>query len=345
MSGGGETTNTNTSSNSSQTGQSVTGQRSATTGWDPVMRGLQSGVTAPLAQFGQTPLTYAGPSYIAPNAQMQQGLQGQANWAQGGGQGVVNNAIGAWGQQLNPMSYLQAPGAMNPLDMYAKNVGRAINENVLPGQRDNAIMAGHTGYSSERNQAEALARARGAESIADYGGNLFSNLYQQGLGASQNALGMAPQMFSLGSMPAELQGRVGQFQRDEDYFRQDLGNQARQFAQMEPYQRAMMMQQGLLPMANLQRTVDTAGSTSTSGTSEGESNSTSETRKQADMLGTLMSAGMMAGGLFTGNPAAVAGGASSLYGGLGGTGGYAPPANVSGAPGVTPWWMQGSARF
>lgn len=265
----------------SETTQNTTQQQQ---GWAPVMSGVQSNVINPMNQWAQNPLQYTGQSYIGPTNQQQQGTQQQSNFLQGAAPGIANSAIDAWGGSLNPGQYLNAPGAMNPLNLYASQVGRNLDENIRPGYASDANMAGqYGGYSSRRHLNDVVAQRDASEAIANFGGNLMGSLWNQGLQGSQQAQAMAPQMLQVGQMPGQMLYGLGGQQRGEMQMQQSLDNQRLNFEQMEPYQRAQMYGGLVSPLGSL--------------ASSGESSAVRETKNNPNLLGMGMSAAMMAMGM------------------------------------------------
>ena len=278
---------------------------SETSPWKPAAKVLKR-TALPLAQqWGQTPQQYTGPSYIGQTPLQQEALAQQTGYYQGAGQtGVVDPAMSAWQQSLDPAAFLTAPGAMNPLDLYAKQIGRNLEENIRPGYAMGQIQAGqHGGYSSERAQNERLAERGASEAIADYGGNLFSSLYNQGLQARQNAIGQAPGMFGLGAAPGQQLYNLGGIQRGELQQQQAMENARREFEQSDPLRRAQQVMGVAGPAAQL-------GGTSTQ---------TQTARQNASPLGTALGLGMTGLGMMGG------GGPMAAMGGLGGLGGFGAP--------------------
>lgn len=274
---------------------------------------LENDVIPGLQEWGQTPLSYTGPSYLGPNANITGGQGSQLGFAGGQGQQGINNALGAWQNSLDPNQALNAEGAFNPLQNYAFETGRALDENIRPGYASGAASAGqHGGYSSERHQGDLRAQRDASEAISRFGGQLTGQLANQGLQNSLAAQGMTGQMFGAGMMPGQVQQQIGDQQRGEQYAEQGMNNAETQFNQMEPYQRLSMLNSQMMPMAN----------------AFGESNTTSvEPGKKTNWLGTgLGLAGTVLGGMYGGPIGAQAG---SMFGNM--VGGNSPP-SVSGSP-------------
>lgn len=266
--------------------------------WNPAGKVLKRTVLPGAEAWGNTPLSYTGPSYIGQTPLQEQGLEQQQGYYQGQGQtGVVDPTQAAWQQSLDPGAFMNAPGAMNPLDLYAKQVGRNLDENIRPGYAMGAAQAGqYGGYSSERAQNERLAERNASEAIADYGGNLFSNLYGQGLQMRQNAISQAPGVFNLGAAPGQQLYNLGGIQRGEQYQEQQMGNARREFEQMEPMRRMQALFGIAGPAAQL-------GGDTTNMNKQGTKNSA---------LGTIAGIGLTGLGLANG---------MGGMGGLGGLGG------------------------
>jgi len=269
-------------------------QTSTSNPWEPAADLIEDEVLPLAEQWGNRRRQYTGPSYIGQTDQQQQALGQQQGYYQGAGQtGVVDPATAAWQQSLDPAAFMNAPGAMNPLNLYAQQVGRNLDENIRPGYAMGQAQAGqHGGYSSERAQNERMAERGASEAIADYGGNLFGNLYNQGLQMRQNAISQAPGMFNLGAAPGQQLYNLAGIERNEQYAQQGMENAKREYEQNEAMDRARQMMGIAGPAAQLGGTSTQVG------------------QKQSSLGGQLLGGGMMlAGGLLGGPAGAMAGGA------------------------------------
>lgn len=261
--------------------------------WAPAGSSIQNNVISPLNQWSQNPMQYTGPQYVGPTGTQQQALGQQQQYLEGRAPGMVDATLQAWQGQLDPMQMLNAPGAMNPLNRYAGEVGRALDENIRPGYALAAAQQGFGGaYNSRRAMQDNRAMETAQRAIADFGGDLFANLYGQGAQLSRAAQAAAPGMLAFGQAPQQGLYALGGTQRAEQQQQQNLENARREFEQMEPYQRAAMMNQQLQPLANI----------------GGTSIMTGTTTQNPSMLGQIAGLGMMGAGLMTGNPFMAMGG-------------------------------------
>ena len=148
------------------------------------------------------------------------------------------------------LANLQNPGMDPMLGVYARNIGQQFNEQIMPGMRGDAVLAGGLG-NSRAQIGEALAGARAGQQIQDFG----AQLYGQGQDRALNAANMA------GGLAGNIAQGYGQF---GDQF-QNIGQgqlQNAQFGMGIPWY-AAQQRAGLIGGPTMQ---DLGGSTS-SGTS------------------------------------------------------------------------------
>lgn len=326
MGGGSKKTST------SQQQQQQSGQ---TRGWSPAMdlaeRNL-SGVGNLMAQ----PMGYTGPSYLGLNDPMLQGINRQYQYAGGGGADTVNQGTGAWQDALNPYQFLQAENAYAPLSLYADQVQDQMAK-TRGGYADQAIGAGQTGGLSARRvlqDADLMDTAEG--NISRFGAGLTGQLAQQGLTARNQAIGQMPMVYNAGLQPGKDIFALGDYQRGEEYRRQQMGNAAEQFKFMEPWQRAQMTAGLTNPLIGAEQNM--------TGESSGTSSTTQKTKKQLGIGDILSAAGagmsmfggggpgsmmgmMMGGGMGRSSPG---GGGYGGYGMGGGGGGGGPMTGMGG---------------
>ena len=194
-------------------GSSKSKQTSTTnpsTVWAPQGAELENLYGASRAQFANSDPT-AGQGALNGFQQMLQQAQGQFGnsqnqfnqAAQGYGQGYagldqaggnLQNAFNNIGQGYSGLSdqaawlkQFQNPG-MDPMaDVYARNVAQNFNEQIMPGLRGGAALAGGMG-SSRQGIAEGLAAGRSSQQLQDFGAQLYGQQMDRSLGAA-TALG------------------------------------------------------------------------------------------------------------------------------------------------------------
>lgn len=300
--GGGSTKKTTTSN-------SLTEFANQSRGWDPAMDLAERNLSGVGNLLGQ-PMGYTGPSYLAPNAAMLQGINQQYDYA--GGQGAATNAAGfnAWNDALNPYQFLQAEGAYAPLGLYGDQVQRQMGK-TRGGYADQAIAGGQTGGLSARRVLQDADLMDTAErNIADFGSRLTGNLVSQGIGARNQAIGQLPMIYGQGKLPYQDIFKLGDYQRGEEYKAQQMGNAADQFAFMEPWQRAQLTAGLVNPTVGFAQ--------NQSGSQETNATATQKAKKSMG-IGDILGAAAAGASMFAGNPAGLTGmgGGAGGFGGLG----------------------------
>jgi hypothetical protein len=280
------------------------------------LQGLTQNVIDPLNAVAKTPFEYTGPQYIGETALQQDAAQQQQNFFQGSGpntaSGILGSTNSAWQNALDPYSFLNAQGAMNPLRQFSKEVGRNLDENIRPGYARAANMAGqYGGYSSRRDLQGLLAQRNASEAIADAGSSLFTNLINQGLEQRRQAMQFAPTLMNIGQMPGAALYNLGSRERAEEQRRQALSNQQTQFAQMEPYMRAQQYSGLVSPLLQAETT-----------------GSKTDTKKNSpNLIGMGLSAAMMGMSPFSMGGAGASAGMGMPPTGMGMGGGMTPVYN------------------
>lgn len=110
--------------------------------------------------------------------------QQQANGYFQGSMGGVNAANQGYGQSMANLSGMANPNQANPmLDIYAKQLGQNLNEQILPGMRGQAAAAGQLGGSRDQI-GQALATSRTGQQLQDFAGQLYSDDQNRALQAN-----------------------------------------------------------------------------------------------------------------------------------------------------------------
>ena len=178
---------------SKSTQTSVTNPSTVYGAQDPFLQDMYGASRAQFAKSDQT----TGQGAMDSFQQMLQQAQGQF------GQGASGlNDQAAWLKQF------QNPG-MDPMaNVYAKQIGQQFNEQIMPGLRGGAALAGGMG-SSRQGIAEGLAAGRSSQQLQDFGAQLYGQQMDRSLQAAsqfgQNAMGMG----QLGEAMSGLGGQYG----------------------------------------------------------------------------------------------------------------------------------------
>lgn len=139
---------------------------------------------------------------------------------------------------LNPNQYTQ--GAM---DAVTHRVTQNLMENVLPGIRSGATVAGgpYSGGQTKQGVAEGLAIGRTNQGLSDALANMLLQNYTTGLGTMSKAIADNPSVMQQQLFPSSVYGAVGAQQRGLE--QAQLDEQIRQFyAQQDlPLSRAQQL--------------------------------------------------------------------------------------------------------
>lgn len=121
---------------------------------------------------------------------MNNGGAGQAAGQQGMGQfnqyqGQAAGALGSPYMQgaQNTLQRLQNPGADPMMGVYGRQIGQQFNEQVMPGLRGDAMVAGGLG-GSRAGIAQGLAGARAGQQLQDFGAQLYGQNQDRALNAA-----------------------------------------------------------------------------------------------------------------------------------------------------------------
>lgn len=174
------------------------------------------------ARYGVAP--YSRPDFFAPSNSLPSSGDGGggsnlspvleallrgSTYARGAGQDVANLAQGTWstlagGDLLDPEAN---PFLSKFVDASLRPIEERFYEQTLPGLETAAQQRG--AYSNERNDLLELTANRDfLNTVGDVSSGIYNNAYNQGLGATQRALSMAPMMFQLGTMPSSTDANL-----------------------------------------------------------------------------------------------------------------------------------------
>jgi hypothetical protein len=134
--------------------------------------------------------------------------QNQMYGGQGQAYGAYNQGMNALGgqnmqQAFGTLNRMQNPGVDPMMGVYANQIGQNFREQIMPGLRGDAALAGGLG-GSRAGIAQGLAGARAGQQLQDFGAQLY--------GANQDRAAQAAQAAGqLGMQQAGGYGTLGQF--------------------------------------------------------------------------------------------------------------------------------------
>ena len=251
-----------------------------------VLPGNQQTNVDTLLQGALNQYNTGGPRYFGGNTvagftpAQQQAQQGAMSYAQGPGQTMVNQAVGANNYWLDPnrmTNFSSIPGYGAMREGIIRGATQNLTDNTLPIIRDDAILNGQYGGTSQQI-GEALATARTNEGIANQLGNLDLGLYNTNVSANQNAIARSPQMFDLGLAPSNVFAGVGQQQQQMQQQQIDADVSRWNFEQLRP----------LLNLQSLQGLTGNAGQYGGTTTSTGQQAATDGGSGLMQGIGTLI---------------------------------------------------------
>ncbi len=170
---------------------------------------------------GFSPFQQAGLGLVGGAAGQQANL---ADLAQQGAQFSLQDMLSP---DSNPHLQATADAAVN-------TVFRNLNENVIPGIEDQAILAGGVG-GSEANQAVGRATERSTQQALDTSANIFSNAYQNSLNNYTSTLLGLPGLQQAANTPVNTLLNAGALQQGQRQQLFDARRQEHQFNQQQPF--------------------------------------------------------------------------------------------------------------
>ncbi len=227
--------------------------------WDVAIPYMKGGFEESAKLYNEyTPEYYSGQTQAGFTPDQLTAQQGIRDFAVQGAPSIMNPAISAYQQNLDP-SMLDV--ANNP---YVSNMAQAAADRAMAGVQGNladirggAIMSG--GYGGGRQGiAEGNAIAGAADAANQAAAQIYSDAYGQGLGQQRATLGMTGGLMNAGFSPYSALGASGgQQQAREQALIQDAMSQ-QQFEQNLPYDKLAKFQAGITGFSPL---VGNAGQT------------------------------------------------------------------------------------
>ena len=197
--------------------------------WDVAVPYMESGFKEAANLYNNnTPQYYSGQTQAGFTPDQLTAQQGIRDFATQGAPSIMNPALSAYQQNLDP-SMLDV--ANNP---YVNNMAQAAADRAMAGVQDSladirggAIMSG--GYGGGRQGiAEGNAIAGAADAANQAAAQIYSNAYGQGLGQQRATLGMTGGLMQAGFSPySALSASGGQQQKREQALPSDVKSKKR----------------------------------------------------------------------------------------------------------------------
>ena len=214
--------------------------------WDVAVPYMESGFKESSNLYNNfTPEYYTGQTQAGFSPDQLTAQQGVRDFATQGAPSIMNPAISAYQQGVNP-NMLDV--ANNP---YVNNMAQAAADRAmgslqpqLAGIRGGAIASG--GYGGGRQGiAEGTALAGATDSANQAAAQIYGNAYGQGLGHQANTMGMTGGLMGAGFQPYSALGVSGgqQQQREQSLIADAMSQQ--EFEQNLPYQQLQQYQSGI----------------------------------------------------------------------------------------------------
>jgi hypothetical protein len=214
--------------------------------WDVAIPHISGGFDEATRLYNEyNPQYYSGQTQAGFSPDQLTAQQGIRDFAVQGAPSIMNPAISAYQQGVNP-NMLDV--ANNP---YVNNMAQAAADRAmgslqpqLAGIRGGAIASG--GYGGGRQGiAEGTALAGAADSANQAAAQIYGNAYGQGLGHQANTMGMTGGLMGAGFQPYSALGVSGgqQQQREQSLIADAMSQQ--EFEQNLPYQQLQQYQSGI----------------------------------------------------------------------------------------------------
>jgi hypothetical protein len=214
--------------------------------WDVAVPYMEGGFKEAQNLYNQyKPQYYSGQTQAGFSPDQLTAQQGIRDFAVEGAPSIMNPALSAYQQGVNP-NMLDV--ANNP---YVTGMAQAASDRAmaslqpeLANIRGSAIASG--GYGGGRQGiAEGTALAGAADAANQAAAQIYGNAYGQGLGHQANTLGMTGSLMGAGFSPySALSASGGQQQAREQALMQDAQAQ-HEFEQNLPYQQLQQYQSGI----------------------------------------------------------------------------------------------------
>ena len=214
--------------------------------WDVAVPYMESGFKEAANLYNNnTPQYYSGQTQAGFTPDQLTAQQGIRDFATQGAPSIMNPALSAYQQNLDP-SMIDV--ANNP---YVNNMAQAAADRAMAGVQDNladirggAIMSG--GYGGGRQGiAEGNAIAGAADAANQAAAQVYSNAYGQGLNQQLGTLGQTGSLMGAGFSPYGMLNQSGMQQqaREQGLIKDAMARQ--QFEQNLPYDKFRQYQQGI----------------------------------------------------------------------------------------------------
>ncbi len=214
--------------------------------WDVAVPYMESGFKEAANLYNNnTPQYYTGQTQAGFTPDQLTAQQGIRDFATQGAPSIMNPALSAYQQGVDP-SMLDVANNQYVTGMAQAAADRAMSSLTpqLANIRSGAIMSG--GYGGGRQGiAEGNALAGAADSATQAAAQIYGNAYGQGLGHQANTLGMTGSLMGAGFQPYSALGTSGgQQQAREQALIADAMKQ-QEFEQNLPYQQLQQYQSGI----------------------------------------------------------------------------------------------------
>lgn len=153
--------------------------------------------------------------YVGQTEGQQQALGDLAAYYQNVLPGITSGATGAFQNLIRDPTEVATSQAVK--DMIAANtagITTNLQENILPGIRNNAVGAGQFG-GSRQGVAEGVAAGKAVDSANRVAADITGNVYQQALQSQLQGLSMLPMISQAGTAPFQGLYDIGQIERGE----------------------------------------------------------------------------------------------------------------------------------
>lgn len=173
------------------------------------------------------------------------GQQSMLDFAGGGGQDLVNQAIAGNAFFMDPNNIFNpqnVPGFKGSEEALTRGYTQNLTENILPYVRGGATSTGQFG-GSPSGIGQALAVERSNKGLSDSLANLYLGAYGQGLDTFNQSLNRAPGLFGLGLAPGQVQAGVGDVRQGQQQREIEADVARHEFQQNEPMLLLQLLQQ------------------------------------------------------------------------------------------------------
>lgn len=220
--------------------------------WDVAIPYIEGGFEEAARLYNEvTPQYYTGQTQAGFSPDQLTAQQGIRDFATQGAPSIMNPALSAYQQGVDP-SMLDVANNQYVTGMAQAAADRAMSSLTpqLANIRSGAIMSG--GYGGGRQGiAEGTALAGAADSATQAAAQIYGNAYGQGLGHQANTLGMTGSLMGAGFQPYAALGTSGAQQQAREQALIEDAMRQQEFEQNLPYQQLQQYQAGITPYASL----------------------------------------------------------------------------------------------